>query len=81
MDGFRLHALKFYTNVPDGESIVPGPRTDDGRPRFRLGMTQTEIRGSFRGGWRVEWIRAGRFEAKMDGGGNAARAWVSKITR
>ncbi len=44
-------------------------------------VTQTEIRGTFRDGWRVDWIRAGRFEAKMDGGGNVARAWVSKIVR
>ena len=40
--------------------------------------SKEEIRTTFREGWRVDWIRAARFESKFhDDGG---RAWLSSIT-
>jgi SAM-dependent methyltransferase len=41
-------------------------------------VSKEEIRTTFREGWRVDWIRAARFESKFhDDGG---RAWLSSIT-
>ena len=42
-------------------------------------VTQREIRGAFRNGWRIELIRAAMFEANVEGGG--AHAWLSSIIR
>jgi SAM-dependent methyltransferase len=41
-------------------------------------VSKEEIRTTFKEGWRVDWIRAARFESKFhDDGG---RAWLSSIT-
>src|SRR3972149_4836673 len=42
-------------------------------------VTQREIRGAFRNGWRVGLIRAAMVAAKVEGGG--AQAWLSSIIR
>jgi cyclopropane fatty-acyl-phospholipid synthase-like methyltransferase len=42
-------------------------------------VTQAEIRGTFRNGWRVEWIREAFFETHM--GVRGARGWLSRVTR
>lgn len=42
-------------------------------------ITQDEIRDTFAEGWRVNWIRAARFEANLEG--NGAQAWLASITR
>ena len=42
-------------------------------------VTQDEIRAAFRDGWRVDSIRAARFETNREIG--AARAWLAAITR
>ncbi len=44
-------------------------------------VTQAEIKSTFREGWRIAWIHAARFEARMEGGGNTAQAWLAKIIR
>lgn len=44
-------------------------------------VTQPEISGTFRDGWRIAWIHAARFEARIEGGGNSAQAWLAKIVR
>ena len=50
--------------------------SDWGGPRR---VTKEEIRNTFSGGWRVDWIRSARFESKYhDEGGYA---WLSRITR
>lgn len=42
-------------------------------------VTQAEIRDTFRDGWRVNYIRAARFESHIRP--NGAQAWSSSITR
>ena len=44
-------------------------------------VTQAELKGTFGGGWRIAWIHAARFEARIEGGGNEAQAWLAKIVR
>ncbi|HEY6051942.1 MAG TPA: class I SAM-dependent methyltransferase, partial [Thermoanaerobaculia bacterium] len=44
-------------------------------------VTQPEIGKTFRDGWRIAWIHAARFEARTEGGGNEAQAWLAKIVR
>ncbi len=41
-------------------------------------VTKEEIRTAFREGWRVDWIRAARFESKFHDEGGLA--WLSSIT-
>src|SRR5271170_2702791 len=48
--------------------------TDWGGPRR---VTQEEIRSTFRNGWKVRWIREGRFETRFDG--VAGRAWLAAL--
>ena len=43
-------------------------------------VTQAEIRGTFKEGWRIEWIRFATFEANLPSG-ERAQAWLSKIVR
>lgn len=44
-------------------------------------VTQAEIKGTFGDGWRIAWIHAARFEARMEGGGEQAQAWLAKVVR
>ncbi len=44
-------------------------------------VTQAELKGAFREGWRIAWIHAARFEARMEGGGDVAQAWLAKVVR
>jgi len=63
--GGRLIMLCFSEHEPGTD----GPRR----------VTQDEIRAAFRDGWRVESIRAARFETNRESG--AARAWLAVIAR
>ncbi|OGS50205.1 MAG: SAM-dependent methyltransferase [Euryarchaeota archaeon RBG_16_68_12] len=63
--GGRYFMLCFNEKEPGRE----GPRR----------VTQTEIRASFRKGWRVEWIREAFFETSA--GTPGARGWLSRIAR
>jgi len=49
---------------------------DDGGPRR---VSQSEIRETFKDGWRVDWIRESKFEAKR--GNHYPRAWIASMTR
>jgi SAM-dependent methyltransferase len=44
-------------------------------------VTQAELKDAFKEGWRIAWIHAARFEARMEGGGDEAQAWLAKIVR
>jgi hypothetical protein len=63
--GGRLFLLCFSEHEPGAE----GPRR----------VTQEEIRSAFRAGWRVDSIRAARFETNRAAGD--ARAWLAAVTR
>lgn len=63
--GGRYFMLCFSDREPKGF----GPRR----------VTQKEIRGAFKWGWRVEWIREARFETAD--GREGARGWLSRIDR
>ncbi|MBI4169715.1 MAG: class I SAM-dependent methyltransferase [Acidobacteria bacterium] len=63
--GGRYFMLCFSEHEPGTE----GPRR----------VTQAEIRAAFRAGWRIDSIRAARFETNRAAGD--ARAWLAMITR
>ena len=63
--GGRFFMICFSEHEPGTE----GPRR----------VTQGEIREAFRAGWRVDSIRAARFETNRAVGD--ARAWLASITR
>jgi len=42
-------------------------------------LSQNEIKATFREGWRINYIRAARFESRFHP--NGARAWLSSMTR
>jgi SAM-dependent methyltransferase len=63
--GGRFFMLCFSEHEPG----IDGPRR----------VTQDEIRAAFRDGWRVESIRAARFETNRESGD--ARAWLAVIAR
>ena len=44
-------------------------------------VTQAEIKSAFQEGWRIAWIHAAMFEARIEGGGSAAQAWLVKVVR
>jgi SAM-dependent methyltransferase len=50
--------------------------SDWGGPRR---VTKEEIKATFSGHWRVDWIHSARFESQFHGKGG--HAWLSKITR
>jgi hypothetical protein len=43
VDGFLLHALRFFKGVADGQPLLVGGKDEDRRPRFRATMTETEL--------------------------------------
>ena len=63
--GGNYHMLCFSDREPDSF----GPRH----------LSQEEIKATFRMGWRINYIRAARFETNVHPSG--AQAWLSSITR
>jgi len=65
----RLDGKYYMLCFSDHETDLLGPRH----------VTRREIRATFREGWKINYIRAARFEDNIHRDG--ANAWLSSITR
>ena len=81
IDGYLLHALRFFKGIAEGEPMVAGGADADRRPRFRAAMSPTETVEFI-----VESLYGGRLTAKNVrpapfGGASGFRFELSYVTR